>query len=841
MLAPQLSPDWQVFGSRTDQAGTPSPTVWSSADGSKWTAAPLDSFAAPGRALAAAQFKAVTVAVGSSGVGSNQQAAVWLSASVGGPFASETVPASDGPSMMNLVTAGSLGMFATGTVDGRFAMWESTNGRVWSELPRAEKVIEASPGARVNALLAVGDFVYAAGSTMSGTTTEAAVWTSSNGLDWHLVGSAGTSFSGPGDRVIYSMAALQTGLVAVGAVSDGSGWNPASWISPDGQSWSLPSLDFPGTPVPSGGAATFGPSGGTAVRSVSTVQTFAGAASVVAAGGGPYGQVAWQSTDGMHWTSMSLPTQDASATSWRAELTAATVSEALVLDGEPGQPYLLRYHEPATSTGGHPAAPGSWSQPSADPAQFGPVRPEAIPIALGTSQGSLQLEVEVVDRSQAIGPAVVSDELLSSPDGTTWTASKAPAALASPAGPTTLPVPGALTARLPGDWTAVDSPAGSDPVAWTSPDGRTWHPVSVFGHSPAGVSATPFGSALPPTTASGPNGPLSAAAATVNGLCTARLPATTTQPAHYVVAAVGSAAVTSPSTASGATTQTLAGGSSGATVATRSAVAWASSTGTTWHPGTVVPGAPPGATQSMAGCVAVGSGLVAYGSTTGTGGATQPALWRSTDGSTWSRLTVGAFTSGSPLPIVSLAQAKDVWLAAANPDPHADPLSAGAADAPGPAASSGGDAGVGPTPSVQDGRSGLWLSPDGGSAWQLIDTSRAPWMGADFSQIDLVGFAPAATAAGGAVHATPGSGPTTTRAPTSTASTPTASTPTASTPTASNPTASNPTASTSAASTPTASTSTSLTTGPAAAVGATLPVVVGVVDGRLALWVGTSP
>jgi hypothetical protein len=190
----------------------------------------------------------------------------------------------------------------------------------------------------------------------------------------------------------------------------------------------------------------------------------------------------------------------------------------------------------------------------------------------------------------------------------------------------------------------------------------------------------------------------------------------------------------------------------------------------------------------MAGCLAAGSGLVAYGSTVGQGGGTQPALWRSGDGTSWSRIAVAAFATGTPAPLVSVAQAKGSWLAAANPDPGVDPFVTGAAGRPGPAATSGTDAGVGPAPSVDNGRTGLWLSLNGGSAWQLINTSTAPWMGGDRSEIDLVGFAPPAD--GAAVHAT--------------------------------------TTSTSATS-----------TGPSGA-GPAVPVVVGVVDGRLAVWTGTS-
>ncbi len=304
VLAPQLAGSWLVFGDRSDPAGRRRATMWSSADGTTWSAADLSSPGNDGQARAAAQYRATTVVVGSTGDGAGQQATAWLATTVGGTFSAPSVPGSNGPSTMDEVTAGSLGLFATGTVDGRFAMWASANGQAWSELPGAEKVITGSPGAQVNALMSEGDVVYAAGSIQSGATTNAAVWSTTNGLDWHLVGSAATSFSGAGGRVIYSLTPLETGIVAVGAVNMGSGWMPASWISPDGQSWSQPSTDFPGVVDPPPSAAFLGPSGGSAARSVSSVTTFAGATSVVAAGGGPYGQAAWESSDGLHWTSL---------------------------------------------------------------------------------------------------------------------------------------------------------------------------------------------------------------------------------------------------------------------------------------------------------------------------------------------------------------------------------------------------------------------------------------------------------------------------------------------------------------------------------------------------------
>jgi hypothetical protein len=155
---------------------------------------------------------------------------------------------------------------------------------------------------------------------------------------------------------------------------------------------------------------------------------------------------------------------------------------------------------------------------------------------------------------------------------------------------------------------------------------------------------------------------------------------------------------------------------------------------------------------------------------------------------------VSAFSAGPASPLLSLASDGAYWLAAANPDPGADPLTPGVAGATGPAATAGGDASVGPPASVQDGRDALWLSLNGGSAWQLLNTSAAPWLGAEQTELDLVGFVPAPTpSAPSARHAAEAA-------------------------------------------------TTSTTAGGSSPGAANVPaaVVVGTVDGQLAVWVGTA-
>ena len=668
VISPTVSQPWMAVGTRLSAAGVPTATVWTSPDGVSWTAAPIAAGGMASSARAAAQYRGQTVVVGSVGAGANQQAAAWVSPSPGAAFSPVAVPVTAGPSSMSLVAAGALGMFATGTVDGRFALWSTADGRSFGEQPAAEKTLTSTPGARVSTLMAEGDVVYAAGSVDAGPKPAAAVWSSSDGLHWHAIRTAANSFAGPGGRVIYSLAPLGTGLVAVGAVNPGSGWVPASWVSPDGASWSLPSTDFPGSPprpATPAGAGVYGEAGGSAVRSVSAVPTFAGSAAVVAAGGGATGQAAWRSTDGLHWSPVGLPAAVAASTGWRATVAAGTINTTVVVDGDPGQAHLL------TDTA------AGWSQPSANPGVFGPVQPYARPVSLRVSGGRLLLTVELTTDPQAIGSPSTTVRTLASADGTSWSA--VPAGTGSPA---SLPTPGALARRVPSGWAAVGTTSTGRLEAWSSPDGRAW--------TPAGL--------LPVATAAAPAGTVPA----VGGLCG---PAGSTAPASEL-AAVGS--VPQPASASSGT------GPTG-----RTAAAWVSPAGaTTWKRATVSPSPAAGGTETMTGCSAAGGGLVAWGSSTGTGGASVPAVWRSSNGASWTRSDVAAFTPGSAGPLTSLALAGRDWLAVARLRTAA-----------------------GPAATLESGQVTLWLSPDGGSTWQQVDTATPPWLGTGSSAVCLVAFA----------------------------------------------------------------------------------------------------
>jgi hypothetical protein len=688
LLPPELSAPWTLVGTRLSASGTPSATVWTSPDGDAWSATSLDQ-GAPAQAEAVARYRGATVVVGAVGEGANEQAAVWTSAAPGTPFTRKPVPNSDGPSVMTLVTQGALGLFATGTVDGRFAVWSSTTGRRWGEVPSAERSIGSVAGARINTLMSEGDVVYAAGSVQSASGSQAALWASSDGIQWRMIGTAASSFSGPGSRVIYSLAPLGTGLVAVGAINRGNGWLPASWISPDGSSWSQPSTQFPGLlalpPIESGSG---GAGSGSAALCVSAINTFSGATAVVASAGGPGGERAWKSTDGLHWSPLTLPAAAASSTAWRPTLIAGTTATTVIADGDPGQPHVL--------TGG----PGGWAEPSSDPNVFGPIQVQATPLKIETEATGLVLQVQVTTSPQTIGSATTASQVLTSVDGATWQAAAPPTMPA-----VTLPAPDAVTARLPtASWVAVGQLAGAYPVSWTSPNGTTW-------------------------TYTGPLDPVSSTtgsrpAAQVSGLCiappTSGTSSATGSSTANAVAAVGANITSGPP-------------SGNATVTNRSAAAWWSLTGDSWHRATVTPSSGPASEETMIGCLDTGTGLVAYGTAAGPGGAPAPGLWRSTTGAAWSRQSVSAFSADSPNPITDLATYGSDWLAVADPAPLAS--QGGAASSPCTCGAGG------TTPDVENGLDGIWLSTDSGQTWQRANLVSAPWPGALQTEVTLSAFA----------------------------------------------------------------------------------------------------
>ncbi len=644
----QETPDWTITGTLEAADGTPTATVWTSVNGITWSATRLSPPGAESTATSAVEWHSSTVIVGSVGSGASEHAAAWIGSAPGGPYTEVPVLGTQGASKMLDVTAGSLGLFAVGSSDGQIAMWSSTNGQEWAASDDFDDLIASSVDPRVNAVLAVGNNVYTAGSVTNGTETDAALWASGDGINWHRVSSAQAAFGGPGDRSITGLAQLGTGVVAVGGIRTGGAWSPASWISPDGASWSQPSEAFPMDARPHPDVD------GAVARAVSVSGSLAGATQLVAVGGGSGAQRLWQSDNGVLWAEVPLPPSAAASDDWQANLVGTGGTTTVIADGNPGQPNVL--------TDG----PGGWSQPSVNPAVFGAVQPVARPVSLTSTGGRLTLVVDVETPAQVLGMSATSLTVVVATDGRTWS----PADGSVPSRPASLP-PGASAAiRFRGRWLAVGSapPDGATSataanpadlgVSWTSADGIHWIEHGPLDSRPGVATQTPSGFCVT-------SGPASRAVVVGSG--------------HQFPAGTD-------------------------------ALSWVSADGVHWSRSAIDPAVMAGGSQEMTGCSETVDGLLAYGATTSSTGASVPALWESQTGLQWTRHNAPGSASAST--ITSVARAGSTWLAVV----------------------AGPSGGAGPS------GSGLWLSQDGGSAWTAVDTQASPWEVSGATQLYLAAF-----------------------------------------------------------------------------------------------------
>jgi hypothetical protein len=466
---------WLVAGTRIS-AGNSTATVWTSPHGARWSPQPLTSPGIDSHADAVTAWGSRTVVVGSTGPADNQTAAVWINRAPGSPFVQ--VPAADlpaPPGYMSAVAGGALGLFAAGQAAGRVAIWYSSNGTRWTRLTAAERVVNGATDPHISSLTVASDGVFAAGWQQDGSHTDAAVWTSTDGVHWHPVLTAQAAFAGGGDRIITDLVAVGTGtvpfgFVAVGGVRLGTGWQPASWISPNGVSWSEPSRAFTAPPRPQGSA------GDAIVRSMSIATNGPQSATLVAAGGSATAQRVWRSADGIHWSEIPLPTGPSDSSEWTASLVSSNGTSLAVASGTAGEPHVLI--DPGTG----------WTEPSAQASVFGGVQTQVTPVSVARGPAGLVLAVNIVHSPQALGPARAADtslEFLSSADGATWRS--------APAGPVFAGATVSAIAPLGRRYIAVGSRTiGSQPraVAWASANGIDWGPASLLdtpspAHGPA--------------------------------------------------------------------------------------------------------------------------------------------------------------------------------------------------------------------------------------------------------------------------------------------------------------------------------------------------------------------
>ncbi len=231
------------------------PAVWLSVDGITWSRVPYDESVFGGEDIS---MRSVTVggpglvAVGWDGELiadiPDTDAAVWTS--VDGVTWSR-VPHDEGifgAAFMMSVTAGGPGLVAVGMDgpwgDGDAAVWTSVDGFTWSRVPHDEMVFGGVDSQVIQDVTVGGPGLVAVG--MDGgrgpwdnnPESNAAVWTSVDGVTWSRVPDDDAVFSSGGNPVMLSVTTGGPGLVAVGA----DFWPPehrrtAVWTSPDGTRW----------------------------------------------------------------------------------------------------------------------------------------------------------------------------------------------------------------------------------------------------------------------------------------------------------------------------------------------------------------------------------------------------------------------------------------------------------------------------------------------------------------------------------------------------------------------------------------------------------------------------
>ncbi len=760
----------------------------------------------PSAALAATNWGRQRIVVGSEGLGSDRHAAVWISPGPGqrfspvtdsGAFYAPGAPgAPQGPSTtrpttttttatsagtppssgayMSAVGGGALGLFAAGAINGQAALWYSRSGQNWQILTQATRLMDLDPQAVVNQVLSTPGGIFVIGSSLDGTQLAGVAWYSSDGIHWSTTGG---TFASPGDHLVSALVDLNqagsspsgaslSGLLAVGAYRSGPQWGPASWISPDGFSWSDASESFAldSEPPLSPGAAVYA----------------AGASQgrLYAVGGSPQRQRVWSSTDGLTWQELPLPEPAAAASGWHLGLVAASGPTVVVADNLAGQPYLLSY------TGRR------WLYPS-PPDVFGRPLPTAVPSQLVVDvAGHMTMAVAVTDPGTRPGTGRRRVVILRSSGGKHWSIANADA----------FPRATLMTlSAVPGGLVAAGSVGGHAFAALSTDGAKKWGtqlinpssagapgpsaPQPVAAPSPGSAAATTVPAAST-TTTPGQNAP--APSTTSVPATTAPAQAATTTTTAPVLAGGGAGAITTLAGPLAATTAGRVGtaqfvvgqagpyavdwygtngvfgrpslldqvpqladetpigsctsgdvavvvGSLTTTALGAQPVAWSSTNGASWTAGNFSPAPTPGSTTAIYGCLTTGNGFIAYGETNSAGGTQQPAIWTSPDGVSWQQQQstfTGAF-GGAPTgpevaPLQVIALEGTTWLGVSGGDNLPGDLW------PSPVAG----AAAGPAPVTP----GLWTSLDAGNTWQQVMTELPVFGSTYFAQADVAQY-----------------------------------------------------------------------------------------------------
>jgi hypothetical protein len=279
--------------------GDPDAAVWVSVDGSTWERVEDDDFGGPGEQRINGIFNTggtlFVVGVDRSNV--DADGAVWSSTDgLSWDRRGEDQLRKPGDQVMVKLRGGTaVGLIAVGTDGSDAGMWISADGSSWTQLleddfsddgaqaiNRVEEIAEPAPG---------GPSLVAVGFDTSGGDRDAAVWVSSDGESWSLVGSGEPPFELPGDQELVDLADTGGLLIAVGSDESEGEQEGALWLSEDGVSWTRLGDESP-----------FQGAGDQSVtRIVAPERAPEGAPRIIAAGFDGSNAALWYSDDGQAW------------------------------------------------------------------------------------------------------------------------------------------------------------------------------------------------------------------------------------------------------------------------------------------------------------------------------------------------------------------------------------------------------------------------------------------------------------------------------------------------------------------------------------------------------------
>ncbi len=209
--------------------------VWWSADGATWHRASNVQGSADAYMADVAEGPSTMVAVGYADNNFDLDAGVWT----GDGDTWSRVPddpsvlGGSGDQIMTAVAAGGPGLVAVGSADyGDAAVWTSVDGLTWTRVPHDEAVFGGADSQAMEDVAAGGPGVVAVGYDRD--VDAAAVWASSDGIVWTRVPHVEAVFGGPASQSMGAVTVGGPGFVAVGSDSNGSGSDAAVWTSVDG-------------------------------------------------------------------------------------------------------------------------------------------------------------------------------------------------------------------------------------------------------------------------------------------------------------------------------------------------------------------------------------------------------------------------------------------------------------------------------------------------------------------------------------------------------------------------------------------------------------------------------